>query len=255
MTFDLPLELIARLMLAALRAGMVILLLPLLGGEGAPSPVRVILSLLLGGLLVGVAANESFVMPATTAGLVVAAGRELLIGLALGFFCRVLLAGPALAGDLVAEQLGLKMAEEVDPFTRVPNTAPTRLYETALFIAFLALQGHHDVMRALHQSFVAFPVGSTTLPDGLPVLVASLAQCMRFAVMIAAPIFAVLIVGSVSLALLARAVPELQVMTFGYPLRLLGVLAASVALFPLVLRPGMKLLDTLRHGLLALAGA
>ncbi len=255
MTFELPLEPIVRLLLAALRAGMVLLLLPVVGGEGAPSPVRVVFSLLLGGLLVGMAPDPASELPATASGLVLAAGRELLIGLAIGFFCRVLLAGPALAGDLVAEQLGLKMAEDVDPMTRVPNTAPSRLYESALLLAFLAMRGHHDVLRALHQSFAAFPVGRTTLPQGLSSLVGSLTLCVRFAVMIAAPLFAVLLVGSLSLALLARAVPEVQVMTFGYPLRLLGVLLAAVALFPLLARPGARLFEALRHSLLTLVGA
>jgi flagellar biosynthetic protein FliR len=253
-TFPLPLESIVCVLLAALRAGMVLLLLPVLGGEGTPSPVRVLLSLLIGGLLVGLPPHPSAELPATTSGLVLAAGRELLLGLSIGFLCRVLLAAPALAGDLAAEQLGLKMAEEVDPMTRVPNTAPSRLYESALLLAFLALGGHHDVLRALHHSFDSFPVGRTTLPAGLPTIVGSLGLCLRFAVTIAAPLFAVLMVGSVSLALLARAVPELQVMTFGYPLRLLGVLLAATALFPLVLRPGLRLFETLRNGLLALVG-
>jgi len=254
-TFHLPLEPIVCVLLAALRAGMVLLLLPVLGGEGTPSPTRVLLSLMIGGLLVGLPPHPSAQLPATTTGLVLALGRELLIGLALGFLCRVLLAAPALAGDLVAEQLGLKMAEEVDPMTRVPNTAPSRVYESALLLAFLALGGHHDVLRALHHSFAAFPVGQPTLPDGLPAIVGSLGLCLRFAVMIAAPLFAVLMVGSVSLALLARAVPELQVMTFGYPLRLLATLCAAVVLFPLILRPGIRLFETLRHGLLAMVGA
>jgi len=251
-TFDLPLEPIVRILLASLRAGMVLLMLPLLGSELIPAPVRVLLSLLLGAVLVGMPAGA---MPESVPGLVLATGRELVLGLAIGFFCRVLLTAPALAGDLVAEQLGLKMAEEVDPMTRVPNTAPTRLYETALLLAFLALRGHHDILRALHQSFAAFPVGGTALPDGLGSLIGSLTLCLRFAVMIAAPVFAVLLVGTVALALLSRAVPQVQVLTFGYPLRLMGVLLAAVVLFPLVLRPGVKLLDTMKHGLLALVGA
>jgi flagellar biosynthetic protein FliR len=255
MTLDLPLEPMVRVLLAALRAGMVLLLLPVLGGEGVPAPVRVILSLILGGVLVGMPPLPAFEMPGTVSGLTLAAGRELLLGLAIGFLCRALLAAPALAGDLVAEQLGLKMAEEVDPMTRVPNTAPSRVYETSLLLAFLAMQGHHDVLRALHQSFTAFPVGRLALPEGLASLVGSVGLCLRFAVMIAAPLFAVLMVGSASLALLSRAVPELQVMTFGYPLRLLAVLLAAVFLFPLVLRPLVRLMDALRLGLLGVVGA
>ncbi len=252
MNIDLPLDPIVRVLLAALRAGMVLLLLPVLGGEGVPSPVRVLLSLLLGALLVGLPVGT---LPETTSGLVLAAGRELLIGLAIGFLCRVLLSAPAIAGDLVAEELGLKMAEEIDPMTRVASTAPARVFETALLLVFLAVNGHHDVVRALHRSFETLPVGELSLPAGLLGLVGSLGACLRFAVMIAAPMLAVLLAGSLTMALLARAVPELQVMTFGYPARLLASLLAATVLFPFTLGPGLRLFDALRRTLLQLVGS
>lgn len=252
MTFGLPLEPIACIVLGALRAGMVLLLLPVAGGEGVPGIVRVLLSMLLGAVLVGVPGGA---LPETTTGLVLAAGRELLIGLSMGFLCRVLLAAPALAGDLIAEELGLKMAEDVDPMTRIPSTAPARVYETGLMLVFLAANGHHDVIRALHASFASFPVGGHDLPQGLATLADSVRTLLRFAVMIAAPLLAVLMVGSLSLALLSKAVPELHVMTFGYPLRLLSALAAGVTLFPFALAPGLRLIAALRTGLLRLVEA
>lgn len=252
MTLDLPLEPIVRIVLAALRAGMVLLLLPIGGGEAVPGPLRVILSLVLGALLVGMPAGT---LPDTAADLLLAAGRELVLGLSIGFLVRVLLAAPALAGDMIAQEIGLKMSEEIDPTTRLPATAPARVYETALMLVFLASRGHHDVIRALHASFTSFPVGGHELPDALPIMTKSLGACLRFAVMIASPLIAVLMVGSLSLALLSRAVPELHVMTFGYPLRLIGALAAAITLFPFILSPGLRLIAVLRGSLLHLVGA
>ena len=252
MTFDVPLDPMIRLLLAAMRAGMVLLMLPVAGGEGVPAPLRVVLSLVLGALLAGFPEGE---LPRGVSDLALAAGREIVIGLAIGFVCRVLLAAPALAGDMIAQEIGLKMAEDVDPMTRVPSTAPSRIYETALLLLFLVSNGHHDVIRALHGSFAAFPVGGRDLPAGLPGLVTSLSACMRLSVMIAAPLLAVLMVGSLSLALLARAVPDLHVMTFGYPLRLLATLFAALTLVPFVQSPGLRLIGVLRMSLLRLVGA
>lgn len=251
MTLALPLDLIVRVVLASLRAGMVLMMLPVAGGEGVPGPLRAVLSLVLGGLLVGLPEGR---MPETVDDLVLATGRELVIGLSLGFLCRVLLAAPTLAGDMIAQEMGLKMAEDVDPMTRLPATAPARVWETAILLIFLAVDGHHDVLRALHQSFAAFPVGGHDLPGGLASLLESINLCIRFAVMIAAPLLAVLMVGSLSLALLSRAVPELHVMTFGYPIRLLATLTAAITLFPNVLTPALRLVAVLRTGLLRLAG-
>lgn len=252
MSFDLPLDPLIRILLAALRAGTVFALLPVAGGDGVPGPLRVLFSFLLGAVMAGMPAGE---LPPTNAGLVLAAGRELLIGLAIGFLCRVLLAAPAIAGDLLAEEIGLKMAEDVDPLTRLPASAPARLFETSLMLLFLVVGGHHDVVRALHQSFTTLPVGVLELPNRLGDLIGALSSCLRFAVMIAAPLMAVLMVGSLALALLSRAVPELQVPTFGYPLRLIASLVAAVALFPFVRGPGLALFATLRRSLLVLVGA
>lgn len=252
MNFVLPLAPLVCMLLGALRVGVVLVMLPVVGGNGVPSPVRVLLSFGLALALTGVPAGA---MPATASALVLAAGRELLLGLVLGFLCQVLLSAPALAGELVAQELGLKMAEDVDPTTRLPVSAVSRVYETSLLLLFLVAQGHHDVLRALHESFARFPVGDSSLPANMAALAGSAGTCLRFAVQIAAPLFAVLLCGSLALALLTRAVPELHVMTFGYPLRLLATLCAAVVLFPLILRPGIRLFETLRHGLLAMVGA
>jgi len=250
-TFALPLAPLVCTLLGALRVGVVLVMLPVVGGTGVPSPLRVLFSFALAVALTGVPPGA---MPTGAAELVLAAGRELLIGLVLGFLCQVLLAAPALAGDLVAQELGLKMAEDVDPTTRLPMTAVSRVFETSLLLLFLAVQGHHDVLRALHGSFARFPVGELSLPTGLATVADSAGMCLRFAVQIAAPLFAVLLSGSLALALLARAVPELQVMTFGYPLRLLASVAAAAALFPFVAQPGLRLIAGLQRALVTAAG-
>lgn len=251
MNLSLPLAPLVCTLLGALRAGVVLMMLPVLGGEGVPRPARVLFSFALAVALVGVPAGA---MPESASGLLLASGRELLIGLLLGFVARALLAAPSLAGDLVAQELGLKMSEEVDPMTRLPETPVSRVYESALLLLFLAVQGHHDVVRALHQSFARFPVGELSLPTNMTSVVGSAGLVLRFAVQIAAPLFAVLLCGSLVLALLTRAVPELHVMTFGYPLRLLAAIAAAVVLFPAVIQPGMRLIQTLERALLTLAG-
>jgi flagellar biosynthetic protein FliR len=250
-SFSLPLAPLVCTLLGALRAGVVLMMLPILGGEGVPRPARVLFSFALAVALVGVPAGA---MPESASGLVLACGRELLIGLLLGFVARALLAAPSLAGDLVAQELGLKMSEEVDPMTRLPETPVSRVYESALLLLFLAVQGHHDVVRALHLSFARFPVGELSLPQNLATVTDSAGLVLRFAVQIAAPLFAVLLCGSLVLALLTRAVPELHVMTFGYPLRLLAAMAAAVVLFPAVIQPGMRLITTLERALVTLAG-
>jgi len=251
MSFEIPLEPLAAALLGSLRAGMVLFLLPLLGGESVPVLVRLALSFVFGFLL---APTPGVEVPEHWVGWVLASGRELMIGALLGFLSWTFLSAPHLAGDIVAQELGLRLAQEVDPNTRVPSTALGRIYQASLLLVFLAVHGHHDVLRALHASFRSFPLGELTLPAAGREVVQSVGLLIRHSLMIVAPLFVVLLTGSLIMALLAKSVPQLNIMVFGYPLRLLGGLLVAILLFPLAVRPALSVLVTMKRSLVALVG-
>ena len=167
---------------------------------------------------------------------------------------RLLLVAPTMSGDIIAQELGIRMAQEVDPTTRMPTTAMGRLFESTFLLLFLGLNGHHDVIRSLHASYSSFPVAATRLPGTLPELVTGLQLCVRHAILIAAPLMGILLIFSVVLALLAKSVPQVNLMNFGVSLRMLGGFIAAVLVFPLLQRPLLDLLGSLRGALDSVAG-
>lgn len=247
MSLEFSLEPLAVALLASFRAGIVLFMLPLLDGGVLPRVVRVLLALSLGFVL---APATLAAVPDHWLGWLLAMGRELAIGFTLAFFVTAFLSIPNLAGDIVAQEMGLRLAQEVDPTTRVPSTAIGRIYQSTLFLMFLAVNGHHDVVRALHQSYESFPVAGSGVPHALEGVVRSVGMVLRHAMTIAAPLFVVMMVASLVMALLAKTVPQLNIMIFGYPLRVLAGLLLAALLFPYLARPGLEVLSLMKRSLL-----
>ena len=251
MTLPIAPEFFLGLFLASLRIGVVLLFLPILGGEFLPTRIRVLFAFAIGLLVAPPVLDQ---VPTNGVALAQALTREFMIGATIGFFCRLFLLAPTLAGDMIAQELGIRMAQEVDPNTRIPTTPIGRLYEIVFFLFFLITNGHHDVFRALGRSFQTLPLGGDTIPGSVAGAANGLALCLRHALMIAIPLFSVLLVLSFVLALLSKSVPQINIMNFGFGARLLGGFLLSSLLFPLVQRPLVGLMDAFRSSLVQLVG-
>jgi flagellar biosynthetic protein FliR len=87
-------------------------------------------------------------------------------------------------------------------------------------------------LAALHGSFARWPIGGGT--PSLPVvpLIGGMAQAHEWGLLLAAPLATCMFVSSVLLALMARAAPQLNLMSIGFTLRLGIGLCAVVILMP-----------------------
>jgi flagellar biosynthetic protein FliR len=146
--------------------------------------------------------------------------REFLIGLGFGLVFRFLFAGIEMAANLVAVQMGFGMATILDPQTQAQNTLLAQLLVLVATLIFLSMNGHHALLRLLAQSYQEVPLQtSISLPGSLFAYVLNLGRLMfTLAVQLLAPVLALLFLTQVALGLLARAVPQIQVMIVGFPL-------------------------------------
>lgn len=231
-----------RFGLVLVRPGMLIALAPALGGAHIPAPAKVGLTVLISvGLLpsVGVPVN----LPDLSLALVVA--REAVIGLSLGFALRALIAGAEFAGHLSGQQIGFSYGATIDPQSGVRNNMLATLYGSLATLGFLAINGHHAVLRALAQSYSALPMGAGHLD---PSLVSSVRDILGLvfvvAVRLAAPVIVVLTIVELIVGLISRASPSLNYMVIGYPIRIIVGLALLAALVPVIPSVTNSLLET-----------
>ena len=126
-----------------------------------------------------------------------------------------------LAGRVISIQLGLSLGSVFSPTQEQASTAIDPFFSVLAGLLFLAMGLHLAIIRVLANSFVAYPVGAGW-PADLPVMGShTIALAMELGVRVAMPVALVLLLVELSVALLARAIPQINVFILGLPLKML----------------------------------
>ncbi|HEX4130154.1 MAG TPA: flagellar biosynthetic protein FliR [Pirellulales bacterium] len=229
-TFGLIVARVAGLFVAA----------PWLAGIGVPWTVRGLfvfaLALILLPTQTAAAIDPALAWPR----LVLMGAGELLVGLVLGLGVTIVIGGLQLAGQLIAQLGGLATAELFDPQLDVEVPALSHFLMLFGLTMFMILGGHRIVIGGLIESFAVVPVGSATLSTApLEALVTMLANGFSLGLRAAAPAVAALLMVAGLASLLARAVPQMNLMTASagcHALVALGVLGLSLGSIALAMR-------------------
>jgi flagellar biosynthetic protein FliR len=222
-----------RLGLLLVRPAALVATAPPFGGSYTPAWVKIGLSVIL-----ALCVAPTVAVPDITSGamLAVAVGRELMIGTALAMAVRVLVSGVELAGQLAGFQVGFSYAAAVDPQTGAQNNVIASLYSNLALLSFLAIDGHHQLLRAVARSYTSVPIGLGGVDASLGAMVArSLGAIFVLGAQLAAPVVIVLLIVELGLGLVTRAAPALNMLIIGFPVRLIAglvVLAATVSIVP-----------------------
>jgi flagellar biosynthetic protein FliR len=165
--------------------------------------------------------------------------REVVIGVFLGFLLQLVLLAVRVGGEMVGQEMGFLVARQVDPQGGAPSSIVSNMYEILFLLALLAVDGHHWLMRALDDSLTRAPIGELSLGLGFaPALQTMLGEMFAAGVVFAAPVLVILVMTSILIGLLARAVPTLNVLEIGFSLRVVVALVAMYLFAPL-LEPSM----------------
>jgi len=168
--------------------------------------------------------------------------REVLIGLSLALVLQSALLAIRVSGEMIGQEMAFNMANVVDPASGLSTPLVTQLYEAMFMLGLLAVDGHHLVLQALGASFERAPVGALVIEADLPTLVvAQLTQMFAAGVTFAAPVLVLLMLSSLVMGLLARMVPQMNVLEVGFTLRIVVGLVAMTLFSPLI-APALEVL-------------
>jgi flagellar biosynthetic protein FliR len=154
------------------------------------------------------------------------------IGLAIGFSVQVVFASMALAGELIGLQMGLNFATFFDPASSTQSSAVSIFFGHMTVLLFIVLNGHLLVLMAVIRSFDSFPVGSSLLEMLNKVRLYELgAALFSSALWIALPLIAMLLLVNLTLGIISRVAPQMNIYAIGFPVTLtVGLLGISVTL-------------------------
>lgn len=161
--------------------------------------------------------------------------REVLIGFALGFVLQVVQLAVRVGGEMIGSEMAFNMASVVDPGTGTNTPLITQFYEVMFLLGLLAVDGHHLLFRALADSFERAPVGVASFDAGFADLAVGMtSDLIGVGFTFAAPILVLLFISSLVIGLIARVVPQANVMELSFSLRIMVGLGGMLLFAPLI---------------------
>jgi flagellar biosynthetic protein FliR len=214
------------------RVTTILFMMPLLGSRNLPSMLKAGLSLVVALVLLPVVKVDPRLLPPEPVSVLFFMVGELMIGLVLGLSVKVIFTGLQMAGEIAGYQMGLAMASVIDPQAGSDNTLMAQFQYLFGLLLFLAVDGHHWFFRALVQSFEVLPPGGFHLNPGLYDLMIQLSGKMFVvAIKLAAPIMAVLLFTQIALGMVAKTVPQVNILFISFPITLsLGLIFLGLSL-------------------------
>jgi flagellar biosynthetic protein FliR len=146
---------------------------------------------------------------------------EVMIGLIIGFAARLVFAGIQLAGDIVGFQMGLSIANVIDPMTSEEVSIITDLQYLIAMLVFLAVDAHHFFLSAIAQSYnIISPLAFHFSGQLMQYIFDFSRDMFVIAIKLGAPLIAVMLFTNVGLGIIARTVPQMNIFIVGFPLQI-----------------------------------
>ena len=212
----------ATFMLVFARVGAMVMLLPGLGESNIPVRIKLAIALLLTLIILPLHRAAYQVDLTSMSSLGVLMVHEIVIGIVLGATARVTLSALAVAGSVIAQQLGLGFVTAVDP-TQGQQGLLIGNFLTILGMTLLfATDSHHLVIAALNESYRIFSPGELP-PSGDVAALATraFAAAFKIGMQLSAPFLVFGLVFNIGLGVLARLMPAMQVYFVGVPLSIM----------------------------------
>ena len=166
------------------------------------------------------------------------AGREVLIGICLGFVTRFFFFAVGMAGEIVSISMGLGQAQMFNPMMGSMGNAMEQFYVVIATLVFFTFNGHHVMLQGLVESFQSAPVAQMTFSVAtLGEMVFKMQEYLIIGIKFAAPILISMTIVQFGIALLSRVVPQINVLVTSASLTVvLGFIIMFVSLPLLVMQ-------------------
>jgi len=207
--------------LVVLRIGAIVLTMPVFNSKSIPILFKLGLAFAISLALFAILKLEP--VPVFDQFLPFAIGviGELMIGISIGLSVRVIFAGIQIAGQLAGYQMGLAIANVMDPSSSEQLPILAQFNQLFAMLLLLATNAHHIFLRALVESYRLVPPFGFHFSNSLMQQLVDLGGKMFvIAIQVGAPIIAALLLTSVAFGLIARTVPQMNVFIVAMPLKI-----------------------------------
>ena len=227
-------------LLIAVRCFALLMTLPLFSMRSVPRTAKIALAGYMAYALVPHVDFSSYASYISSSGLfdlsyVFLLAGEAMIGLIIGFFITILFSAFSTAGQFFAFQMGLSASEVYDALAQIENPLMGQYLNLVAMLLFLQSKWFQKLfLRGLVSSFASMNVFALLEAKERIVrfLVGSLTELFASSLVIALPLMGTLLLINICMGILARAAPQMNLLSEGFALLLLTSFFVITALMP-----------------------
>ncbi len=213
-----------------LRVSAMVVTIPIFGNRNVPVRAKGGLSLMIAFLLFPFI--KFHLPPLEIFSLILGMLGEVIIGIIIGFAGRLAFAGVQIAGQLIGFQMGFAVVNVFDPITSEQVSIIAQFQYLIAMLIFLAVDGHHVFLFAIAESYrIILPFDFCFSVELMQSIVEISKDIFIIAVKIGAPVITALLMTSIGFGLIARTVPQINILIVGFPLKIaIGLIGIGLSL-------------------------
>lgn len=237
------LEWLAQFLWPFFRVAGMLMVAPLFGAGFIPTQVRLLAAFSLALAIVPILPPPPELVPFSMLGLFVGV-QQLFIGIAAGFILQLVFDAIALAFQTVAMSMGLGFAIMVDNQHGLQVPMLSQFHVVIAMLLFLAMNGHLMMIGLIIDSFTYLPVGPVGLDaEAFRQIAAWGTYMFAGALRVALPAATAILLVNLSVGVISRAAPTLNLFAIGFPITMLTGFIVMMTSLPMLQSSLMLLLE------------
>jgi flagellar biosynthetic protein FliR len=148
--------------------------------------------------------------------------QELLVGLIMGFMVNMAFYAVQIAGYFADTSMGFGIVNVIDPNTGTQMPVMGQFNYILATMIFLAMNGHHTMIRALIQSYEVIKPGMFFIKkEAVGIFVNAFANMFYLGFKIGLPIMGAVFLTDVALGIISKLVPQVNVFVIGFSVKII----------------------------------
>ncbi len=206
------------------RVSILFSVLPLVGDRFVPGPAKLLMALgvsfILFPALVArgtLVVSDAEIWGSTVYGIAGVIAQEAIVALLVGFTAKIVFDAIHFGGNLVGTFMGFAAASTFDPHQETQSQVVAEIQYALAMLMFLALDGHFIMLKAALQSYQWVSLGHAGIAAAVSFqLTQFTAQMIEFGVLLSAPIALCLFAVNIAFGVMAKALPQLNVLVLSF---------------------------------------
>ena len=200
-----------------------------------PFFLKIFFSLAFSVVLFPLVGQKELISELSTLQIIWSTGKELFIGLSIGFLSNFFFFAMQIAGNLIGLNMGVSTVQLFQPDFQGQTSVIEQFHLILASLFFLMVNGHHWLMEGLARSFDIIPLSQVFLNFKVFGSFGYLAQeVLTIGVQISAPVMVSLLLMNLSMSIIGRAVPQMNVLINSLSLNILAGFLILILTLPLI---------------------